>query len=71
MFDNPLSGVPVFADGAEGDETLLLFSRSGKALRTQLADLRGSDAIDECGEGRSGGNGRSHPPHHPYPARHQ
>jgi hypothetical chaperone protein len=42
MFDQPLPGVPIFADGAEGDETLLLFTRSGKALRTQVNDLRGS-----------------------------
>jgi hypothetical chaperone protein len=42
MFDNPLPGVPIFADGAEGDETLLLFTRGGKALRTQVNDLRGS-----------------------------
>ncbi|MBK8903878.1 MAG: Hsp70 family protein [Anaerolineaceae bacterium] len=42
MFDNPLPGVPIFADGAEGDETLLLITRGGKGLRAQVADLRGS-----------------------------
>lgn len=42
LFDNPLPGVPVFADGAEGDETLLLFTRGGKGLRTQVSQLRGS-----------------------------
>jgi DNA gyrase/topoisomerase IV subunit A len=42
MFDNPLPGVPVFAGGAEGDETVLLFTRGGKGLRSQVGDLRGS-----------------------------
>lgn len=46
MFDNPLPGVPVFADGALGDvdeaATLLLLARSGKGLRTQVRQLRGS-----------------------------
>ncbi len=42
MFDQPLPGVPVFADGAEGDETLLLLTRSGKGLRSQVGSLRGS-----------------------------
>jgi hypothetical chaperone protein len=42
MFDQPLPGVPVFAEGAEGEETLLLFTRSGKGLRSRVGDLRGS-----------------------------
>ncbi|MCB8977006.1 MAG: Hsp70 family protein [Ardenticatenaceae bacterium] len=42
MFDNPLPGVPIFVDGAEGDETLLLITRGGKGLRTQVSQLRGS-----------------------------
>ncbi len=42
LFDNPLPGVPVFADGAEGQETLLLLTRSGKGLRSQVGSLRGS-----------------------------
>ncbi|MCA9902193.1 MAG: Hsp70 family protein, partial [Anaerolineales bacterium] len=42
MFDQPLPGVPVFADGSEGDEELLLFTRGGKGLRTQVNQLRGS-----------------------------
>lgn len=42
MFDQPLPGVPVFADGAEGQEELLLFTRGGKGLRSQVGSLRGS-----------------------------
>ncbi len=42
MFDQPLPGVPVFADGAEGQEELLLFTRSGKGLHTSVDQLRGS-----------------------------
>jgi DNA gyrase/topoisomerase IV subunit A len=42
MFDQPLPGVPVFADGAEGQEELLLFTRGGKGLRGQVDSLRGS-----------------------------
>ncbi|WP_420641579.1 Hsp70 family protein [Candidatus Leptofilum sp.] len=42
MFDQPLPGVPIFANGSEGNEELLLFTRSGKALRTRVGNLRGS-----------------------------
>ena len=42
MFDQPLPGVPVFADGAEGQEELLLLTRGGKGLRSQVGGLRGS-----------------------------
>ena len=42
MFDNPLPGVPVFADGTVGKEELLLLARSGKGLRTEVSRLRGS-----------------------------
>ena len=42
MFDNPLPGVPIFADGAEGNEELLLVTRGGKGLRAQVGQLRGS-----------------------------
>lgn len=42
MFDNPLPGVPVFADGVEGQEALLLFTRIGRGLRSQVNSLRGS-----------------------------
>jgi hypothetical chaperone protein len=42
MFDNPLSGVPIFADGTNGAATLLLLTRDGKGLRTQVGQLRGS-----------------------------
>jgi DNA gyrase/topoisomerase IV subunit A len=42
MFDNPLPGVPIFADGAEGEEALLLLTRGGKGLRSQVGSLRGS-----------------------------
>jgi len=42
MFDQPLPGVPIFADGAEGQEELLLFTRGGKGLHSQLGSLRGS-----------------------------
>ncbi|WP_420628444.1 Hsp70 family protein [Candidatus Leptofilum sp.] len=42
MFDQPLPGVPVFAGGSDEQETLLLFTRSGKSLRSQVGSLRGS-----------------------------
>ncbi len=46
MFDNPLPGVPVFADGAPDGvneaATLLLLTRGGKGLRTEVNKLRGS-----------------------------
>lgn len=42
MFDNPLPGVPVFANGTDGNATLLLLSRGGKGLRTQVGKLRSS-----------------------------
>ena len=42
LFDNPLPGVPVFANGAEEADTLLLLSRGGKGLRTTVSQLRGS-----------------------------
>lgn len=46
MFDQPLPGVPVFADGVPAGTadaaTLLLFTRTGKGLRSRVGDLRGS-----------------------------
>ncbi|MCA9943365.1 MAG: Hsp70 family protein [Anaerolineales bacterium] len=42
MFDQPLPGVPIFAGGSEGQETLLLFTRGGKGLHSQVGSLRGS-----------------------------
>ncbi len=50
LFDNPLPGVPIFADGAPAGapggvaeaDTLLLLSRGGKGLRTTVGQLRGS-----------------------------
>ncbi len=42
MFDNPLPGVPIFADGAAGQEALLLVTRGGKGLHSQVEQLRGS-----------------------------
>ena len=42
MFDNPLPGVPVFADGTDGKAELLQLTCSGKGLRTEVSKLRGS-----------------------------
>lgn len=41
-FDNPLPGVPIFAAGTDETATMLLLTRNGKGLRTEVDKLRGS-----------------------------
>ncbi len=50
-FDNQLLGVPVFVQGAQGDETLVAVSQNGRGVRYDVAQFRTSGTqIFNCGK---------------------